>query len=136
MTSNECLASDHHNQDLGRKGENAAAYFLERNGFEILERNWKCLAGEADIIAQRDTNGWREIHFIEVKTRTSTCMGFPEEHVDKEKRQRYERISEIYLREHDTGEVNVTFDIISLLVTGKNSAFMRMHFNVLAVDCG
>ena len=45
-----CSASE-----LGRKGENAACKFLERKGFTILERNWVCPAGEADIIASIDT---------------------------------------------------------------------------------
>ena len=43
-----------HNIELGRRGEEAAARFLEKRGFEILERNWTCSAGEADIIAQDD----------------------------------------------------------------------------------
>lgn len=52
-----------HNKDLGRKGEEAAARYLVRRGYDIVERNWTCIAGEADIIAfDGDT-----IVFVEVK---------------------------------------------------------------------
>lgn len=36
-----------HNKDLGRKGEEAAARYLVRRGYDIVERNWTCIAGEA-----------------------------------------------------------------------------------------
>ena len=49
---------------LGRKGENFAADYLERNGFTILARNWRTEAGELDIVARKE----HEIHFVEVKT--------------------------------------------------------------------
>ena len=38
-------------QELGARGEDAAAAYLERNGMEILERRWRCKAGEVDIVA-------------------------------------------------------------------------------------
>ena len=129
------IRSSHHNKDLGKRGEDAAARFLKCKGFTILERNWTCPAGEADIIAERySEEGCHEIHFIEVKTRTSTCTGFPEEAVNDEKRHRYEKIVEMYLRDHDIDEAMITFDVIALLVTRPNRAFMRMHTNVLLRD--
>ena len=82
-----------HNKDLGRKGEEAAARYLVRRGYDIVERNWTCIAGEADIIAlDGDT-----IVFVEVKTRTSAANGLPGEAVTKEKRARYEKIACLYL---------------------------------------
>ena len=77
------------NQSLGKRGEDVAVGFLERRGYEILERNWKCPFGEADIIA-RDGN---DVVFIEVKTRTGVAKGLPEDAVTKEKRSRYEKIA-------------------------------------------
>lgn len=62
-----------HNKDLGKRGEDAAAAFLERRGFDVLHRNWVCAAGEADIIALDDD----ALHFVEVKTRMSDRNGFP-----------------------------------------------------------
>ena len=121
--------------ELGRKGENAACKFLERKGFTILERNWVCAAGEADIIASIDTEYGSELHFVEVKTRKSTAKGFPEEAVNAEKRRKYEVIAEIYMQQHYCEEARVTFDIISILVTQPDRAFLRMHCDVISNDC-
>lgn len=128
--SDSCSAAE-----LGRKGENAACKFLERKGFTILDRNWVCAAGEADIIARIDSEYGSEIHFIEVKTRKSTARGFPEEAVDAEKRRKYEVIAEIYMQQHYCEEARVTFDIISILVTQPDRAFLRMHCDVISTDC-
>lgn len=117
-----------HNQDLGRRGEQAAARFLERRGMEILERNWVCAAGEADIIA----HDGEAIHFVEVKTRSNIAHGFPSEAVTPEKRSRYERIAAIYLSRHEYVDISVLFDIISIVVTGPNRAFLRYHRNAYA----
>ena len=124
-----------HNVELGKRGEDAACSFLIRRGFNILERNWKCAAGEADIIASRDGEYGLEIHFIEVKTRLSSAKGFPSEAVDRAKRKRYETISELYFQQSDCNEARVTFDIISILVTGASHAYLRMHRDVLSFDC-
>ena len=123
------------NAELGKRGEDAACSFLKRRGFTILERNWVCSGGEADIIAQMDNECCREIHFIEVKTRRSTSSGFPSEAVDRIKRKRYELISEIYLQQTHCDEAFVTFDIISILVTAPDRAYLRMHRNVFSNDC-
>ncbi|MCL1799486.1 MAG: YraN family protein [Eggerthellaceae bacterium] len=120
---------DRHNQEVGARGEKAAASFLERRGFDIRERNWKCAAGEVDIIAEEDD----ALVFIEVKTRTSCEHGFPEEAVDAEKRRRYEKIAGFYLKDHDFVDKSVRFDVVSLLVVAPERAFLRHHRNAFAV---
>ena len=50
--------------ELGRRGEDAAMHYLERCGFEIIDRNWTCRFGEVDIVAVEDEC----LVFIEVKT--------------------------------------------------------------------
>ncbi len=111
--------------ELGKRGEEAAACFLERREYEILDRNWKCIAGEADIIALQDDT----LCFIEVKTRKDAQKGFPSEAVDTRKRSRYERIAACYLKDHDYANVRVRFDIIAILVLGEDRAFLRHHLN-------
>lgn len=116
--------------DLGKKGEDAAAKFLERREYEILERNWRCPAGEADIIAlDGDT-----LVFIEVKTRSDIDKGFPEEAITKEKRSRYERISAYYLKQSDFTEISFRFDVIGILVLGNNKATLRHHINAFGTE--
>lgn len=111
--------------ELGKRGEEAAACFLERREYEILDRNWKCIAGEADIVALQDDT----LCFIEVKTRKDAQKGFPSEAVDMRKRSRYERIAACYLKDHDYADVRVRFDVIAILVLGEGRAFLRHHLN-------
>lgn len=118
-----------HNQEFGRRGERAAARFLERRGYQILERNWTCPAGEADIIAlDGDT-----VVFVEVKTRSNTIMGFPAEAVDEAKRSRYEKIAAFYLAETTFVDVPVRFDVVGLLVIGAERALVKHHLNAFGV---
>lgn len=114
-----------HNKDLGRRGEDAAARFLQRRGYEILNRNWVCPAGEADIVARDDD----DLVFVEVKTRSNIEMGLPSEAVDKDKRERYEKIAALYLREFDAVDIPIRFDVISILVVAPDRALVRHHIN-------
>lgn len=116
---------DTHNQDLARKGEQAAARYLERRGYDILEMNWSCTFGEADIIAKDEAC----IVFVEVKTRTNVEHGLPEEAVTAKKRARYERIAGEYLSECPYVDIRVRFDVIGILVTGPDRALIRHHIN-------
>lgn len=81
------------NKELGNRGEDIAADFLTERGFRIIERNFRGVGGEVDIIAQRDG----DIHFIEVKARTSGCMGAPLESITQKKRHRIRKAAELWL---------------------------------------
>lgn len=120
-----------HNIEIGKRGEIAAARYLEKVGYQVLERNWECPAGEADIIA-RDEDC---LVFIEVKTRTNIEKGFPEEAVDKKKRSRYEKIASWYLSDCDYVDVPVRFDVIALLAIGEDRAFIKHFVNAFGEGC-
>lgn len=81
--------------EVGRLGEDIAASFLERQGLEVLERNWRSSYGEADIVC-RDDKG--EFVLVEVKTRVASIdeQVYPEVAVDAEKLLRYERMCLAY----------------------------------------
>lgn len=117
-----------HNIELGRKGERAACRFLERKGYEILERNWNCPFGEADIICSDGDS----VHFVEVKTRSGIEKGLPSDAVTPEKRAKYEKIALSYLQNHWECEIRVSFDIISILATGNGRAILRFHENAFS----
>lgn len=101
--------------DLGRRGEQLAKTHLEANGYEILDENWCHGKAEIDLIAYKD----RTIIFIEVKTRTGTGFGEPEDFVDLRKQKLLAKAADeyIYLMNHQ-GEVR--FDIIAILFTSEN----------------
>lgn len=119
-----------HNAEIGRRGEDAAARFLDRRGYEIIERNWTCTAGEADIIARDGET----VVFVEVKTRTNCDKGLPAEAVDEAKRARYERIAAQFLSGYDVVDVPVRFDIISLVVVAPDRAMIRHHINAFSAQ--
>ena len=115
-------AQGRRNQALGARGEEAAARFLQRNGYTILERNWTCFAGEADIIA-----------VVEVKTRRNADKGLPSEAVTRAKREKYERIALAYIQDHFFGEAVVRFDVVAIIVLSDDRAFIRHHLGAYSV---
>lgn len=126
--SSDAAGAESHNVELGRRGEDAAARFLYRRGYEIVERNWTCAAGEADIIARDEE--W--VVFVEVKTRSSCEKGFPSEAVDPEKRKRYENIAALFLKDYDVVDVPVRFDVVSIVLVAPDRAMIRHHINAFS----
>jgi putative endonuclease len=110
-------------KQLGNQGEDLACTYLKNQGAEIIERNWKCQAGEADVIVREGD----DIVFVEVKTRSSDSAGFPEEAVNFKKRRRYEKIAMEYLFSHDLPAARVRFDVLALLLSTNGKAFLRHH---------
>jgi len=81
---------------LGDIGENVACDFLERRGFEIIERNYLRKWGEIDIVARKSNL----IHFIEVKSVTHATSGYrPEDNMHPWKLRRLSRVMQTYLLE-------------------------------------
>lgn len=107
--------------DIGTKGEDAAASFLEQNGHTILVRNYRHAKAEVDIIS-KDKNA---IVFTEVKTRASESFGYPEESVNKKKRSLLKQAAEEYMYQHKL-DADIRFDIISIIHTGTD--FKVQHF--------
>lgn len=118
------------NQKLGRLGEDMACHYLENNDITILERNWKCKSGEADIIALEQGT----LVFLEVKTRSQKFLGLPEYAVTKEKRDKYERIAISYLSKNPRPSGRVRFDVIAIRITGENQCLLRHHKDAFASD--
>ncbi|SHF18020.1 YraN family protein [Dysgonomonas macrotermitis] len=97
--------------NLGRKGEDLAVSYLTGKGFRVIERNWIGQRHEIDIIAT-DTNF---LIFIEVKSRSSSYWGRPEEAVTESKIKRMIAAADYYLKIHDS-DLPVRFDIIAVLL--------------------
>ncbi len=94
----------------GTLGEDLAAAHLKRAGYAIIERNYRCSAGEMDIIAREGD----DLVFVEVKTRRSRAFGEPEESVGPEKQRRLTRISLHYLNWKGLVNENCRFDVVSV----------------------
>lgn len=99
---------------LGAHGEDAAVRFLQRAGLVVLERNWRCRAGEIDIVALDDKASTLVI--VEVKTRRSTAFGSPIEAVTVAKAARLRRLAAAWLAAHPIGVRDVRIDVVGILV--------------------
>ncbi len=129
-----CSVRDMTPQELGARGEEMAANYLERKGWELLERNWRCGFGEVDIIA-REEEFSDTVVLVEVKTRLALGghEGMPELAVDEAKRERYRMCALAYLMQH--GEVrSIRFDVIALNVMGEGGARLRHLFGAYSMD--
>jgi putative endonuclease len=98
--------------DLGRRGEEIAAAHLERQGLVVLSRNWRCSAGELDIVA---TDSISTVIFCEVKTRSGTGFGTPVEQITIGKRRRIRRLAQLWLATAKVGWRDSRFDVIGIL---------------------
>jgi putative endonuclease len=96
---------------LGRQGEQAAAEHLQRAGFRILDRNWRCADGELDIVAAER----RVLVICEVKTRSGTRFGTPIEAITRQKRSRLRRLAVRWVIAHGVLFDEVRVDVIGVL---------------------
>lgn len=96
---------------LGQEGEELATSYLRQRGFEVIERNWRCHAGEVDIIASDGDT----VVIVEVKTRRSTHSGHPFEALTPTKIARLYRLAVLWCVAHNwRGEFRV--DAIAIIM--------------------
>ena len=101
-------------QKLGKKGEDAACAYLERRGYIICQRNFRCRYGEIDIIAFKGN----ELSFVEVKTRRNLNFGLPRLAVNYVKQQKIRSAALFYLQQEKKHQQKLSFDVIEILVDG------------------
>jgi putative endonuclease len=97
-------------QQTGKLGEDLACRTLEKRGYQIVARNWRCVGGEIDIIAL-DGDCYA---FVEVKTRRSRRAGLPEYGLTEEKAQRLLGLAEVYLGEQGLDRVSWRLDLVAI----------------------
>jgi len=102
----------------GRAGEDRAARHLEEQGYEILDRNWRCDQGEIDIVALDD----HDVVMVEVKTRRTEWFGHPFEAVDARKRARLWRLGCAWVRAHPTHARGRQLRLDVIGITGEDPA--------------
>jgi putative endonuclease len=109
---------------LGRRGEELAVAELTRRGYEIVARNWRCQAGEVDVVARqtqrsqppsrgraRQDEVWT---FFEVRTRRGREFGTPEESLTPAKQRRMVDVALTYLAEHDLNDVDWRLGLVAV----------------------
>jgi putative endonuclease len=107
---------------MGALGEKLARTHLREKGYKILAQNYRCPAGEADLVAlapprkKESAASAGTIVFVEVKTRNSDLYTDPHAAVDQAKRRRLAAISRYYLAGRKTDGYDVRFDVVSIVI--------------------
>ena len=95
---------------LGNWGEHVAAIQLEAKGYAIVARNWRCAAGEIDLVVRDGET----LVFVEVKTRRGRTYGAPEEALTPRKTQKLLQLGAQYVYEQALGDVNWRIDLVAV----------------------
>ena len=98
---------------LGKEGEDRAVAFLKKKGYRILEKNYRTVFGEIDIIAKDGD----VVVFIEVKTRADGAFGYPFEAVTQRKREKIRKVALSFLKKLKR-EPPARFDVLSIRLEG------------------
>ena len=93
----------------GKDGETRAENFLKEKGYEIVVRNYRFRRSEIDLIVRKEN--W--LVFVEVKMRSSSAFGHPEQSVNSAKRKKVMEGAAQYLTETNR-QGNVRYDIVAI----------------------
>jgi len=105
-----------------------AAAFLKREGYRIIERNYRCRYGEIDIIAMDK----KDVVFVEVKGRKSDTFGSPEEAIGPAKQKRISKAAVHYMQEEGLSDHNARFDVVAIrfMPEGNRVQLIRNAFDL------
>jgi putative endonuclease len=109
----------------GKDGETIAASFLKKNGYHILDTNFRCFLGEIDIVAREKG----ALVFIEVKTRKSRELGFPEQAVGIKKQRKLSQLALFYLQRKNIKDVKARFDVVAVTISTSENNEIKLIKN-------
>jgi len=104
-------------QKIGKTGESIAVRYLRKQGYRIVEQNFRSKAGEIDIIAREK----QSLVFVEVKTRSSRSFGSPKWAITPKKQKAISMAALYYLKMTNQNDVDARFDVVSILLQGEDT---------------
>ena len=116
--------------NLGPRGEALAWNFLRKQGYSILEKNYRIRLGEIDVIARKKE--W--IAFIEVKTRLDHQFGTPGESINWRKQRKLTRVAQTYLQAKGLENQPSRFDVLSITWNGTGEPVFDLLEDAFTVD--
>lgn len=132
-------------QKLASWGEEYAAVYLQERGYQVVERNARTPYGEIDLVVMSTARveqtagdrleGWRVIVFVEVKTRSSTTYGYPEQAITRSKRAHMLAAAQAYLQAHPELVGDWRVDVIAIFRPDpKQPAIVNYFENAISDD--
>ncbi len=97
-------------QKFGERSENLAVWYLKKNGYKIIEQNYRNRMGEIDIIAREK----KTIVFVEVKSRRSIRYGSPKWAVTPKKQRKISMVALYYLKATKQSDAKARFDVVAI----------------------
>ncbi len=114
-------------RETGAFGEQLACEFLGNNGYRIIERNFRCPCGEADVIAmQKDT-----LVFVEVRTKSSRSFGTPEESITSAKMEKLRNVAAYYWQSRENLPENWRIDVVAIQMDGQRISRIELIENAV-----
>lgn len=105
------IVKDDNTRKIGSEYERVACEYLKKNGYEILEQNFRCRIGEIDIIARDD----KYLCFIEVKYRKDSLSGYASEAVNARKQRIIIKVARFYILKHHISDTYpCRFDVVAI----------------------
>ena len=101
---------------LGQQGERIAEQYLKSKGYKLVERNYRCAAGELDLIVLDR----RVIVFVEVKTRTGQGFGTPLEAVEFRKQRKMIQAAQFFMSAKGLHQRDARFDVVGVSWIGRD----------------
>lgn len=112
-------------KDRGRAGEEIAASYLKKHGYEILEKNYTTETGEIDLIAA----GHGYLVFVEVKLRRNDAHGYAADAVNHVKRRKINVVASQYIKRFRLFEQPVRFDVVEVYTDDKRVNHIENAFD-------
>ena len=100
---------------LGKEGERVAERYLQGKGYKLVQRNYRCSAGELDLVVLDR----RVVVFVEVKTRTGSGFGSPLEAVEFRKQRKMIQAAQFFLAEKGLQQRDARFDVVGVSWPGR-----------------
>lgn len=116
-------------KETGDLGERQVSSFIVEKGYIVSARNYRTKYGEIDIIAENN----KEILFIEVKTRSKSPFGKPQDYVNLQKKRRIFMTASNYLRSNGFG-LKPRFDVAEVMVSGERVIEINYIENAFGAD--
>lgn len=127
MTLRQAQGNKFLNRETGRIAEDMATEALRKKGYEILERNFANRFGEIDIIARDPSagSGQATLVFVEVKAKTGSDFGLPEEMINKRKLQKVRNMAAVYMQGQN---LPCRLDVVAIVLSSSNELVRLSHY--------
>lgn len=106
----------HKRRQVGLAGEEAARFYLEKQGYKVIERNYRCPLGELDLIALDE----RTTVIIEIRAKTGLSYGSPEESITADKGRRLLRLAQYYLKSKSKTDAPSRIDLVAVMLNNND----------------